>query len=112
MIRKAISLYVFILVISAFVPWELMVTRFNITHAENKGTRPDLHYLLSLDGNNLHLIQDYAGQHQLAKDSIYYSRLDLEHKIDEYQYRVVQQDFRSLVLMEQWSFSQLNSELP
>lgn len=54
--RKVFAAYVLALVISSLVPWELIVTKFNIQQAESRGGLADTDYLLHLDGHNLHLI--------------------------------------------------------
>jgi hypothetical protein len=109
MIRRPVAAYVFILLISSFIPWEISVTRFNIDQAEKKGIRPDIDYLLTLDGNNLHLLKAYVDEH--PEHSTYNEHNNMvTARINQYKYYENSKDLRSLLLVEQYSLNELEKK--
>jgi len=105
-IRKTVPIYLFILVISSFMPWEIAVTNYNLAEAEKKGIAADLDYLMHLDGNNLHLLKAYVERSQTNSIN-FYDTSALNHRIIAYQKNIPEKDFRSLVWIENLSLEHL-----
>lgn len=101
--RKAFAAYVTILIISSLVPWELLVTKFNIQQAESRNKVADIHYLMQLDGHNMHLIDAHLSQRIAMRDSnwVYLDQLrwvrEEEAKLQE---EIHNKDWRSTLLIE------------
>ncbi len=104
-IRKTLPVYLLLLVVSSLAPWELMVTRHNLKQAKTRGERPDIEYLSTLDGNNMHLLRPYVKT--VSKGNRYFDYYDKELATRQYVLNVRSKHLLSMVLAEQWAAAEL-----
>jgi hypothetical protein len=107
LIRKSCSFCLLILLISTCIPWEFAVTSFNIRQAEKQGRRPDIAYLMSLDGHNLHMILDYIKGCQVKATEFAPLWNPVYENILQYQTAHQQKHWLSIPLTEYYSIIQL-----
>ncbi len=109
MIRKSVYVFILVLVSSSLLPWELAVTTFNLRQAEKKVRKPDIEYLLRLDGHQLHLVKAYTQRHSGLHDSCYIEDQMVTARINNYMLEHRYRDWPSMVLMENHSYNKLRT---